>query len=134
MPIKFERGFQGYGDVRRRLQSLIREYPTEVGRAAKEELKIEKKESQRRTPYKTGALHDSHEIIEPEVRAGKVFTGLTAGNEVTESYDVIVHEDLEMFHPVGQAKFLESTWLEAAPHLADRIARRVELKKIVDSA
>jgi hypothetical protein len=42
-------------------------------------------------------------------------------------YAIKVHEDLEAFHRVGQAKFLESVLLESAPHLAQRVSRRIRL-------
>jgi hypothetical protein len=41
------------------------------------------------------------------------------------SYAIYVHENLENFHPIGQAKFLESVVLESAPFLGARIATRV---------
>lgn len=36
----------------------------------------------------------------------------------SQAYAVYVHEDLQAFHPVGQAKFLEQPARELAPELA----------------
>ena len=38
---------------------------------------------------------------------------------------VTVHENLDAFHRVGQAKFLESVLVESRPYLAARVARRM---------
>ena len=48
-------------------------------------------------------------------------------------YVVVQHEDLELIHPVGQAKFLESTMDESGPHMAGRVGRRIDLEEIVGS-
>lgn len=134
MPIKLTKGIQGSGDVRRNLALIIKQYPQEVMKATKTELQVEKEESVRRTPWLTRKLQRSHRVVEPELRGGRIYSGVSAGNEETEDYDVTVHEDLDAFHPRGgQAKFLESTWLEAAPHLARRIGARVALKVIIES-
>ena len=42
-------------------------------------------------------------------------------------YAIYVHEDLGAFHPVGDAKFMESVLNESRPFLAKRIAARVDL-------
>ena len=133
MPFGFKQGYAGSGDIRKNLAKLIREFPKEVAAAAKEEMKIEKEESMKITPWLTRTLQKSHRVIEPEIRAGRIYTGVSVGNEETVSYDVIVHEDLEMFHPHGEAKFLEKTMRASAPYIAARVGRRVDLKKIVDS-
>ena len=41
-------------------------------------------------------------------------------------YAVVVHEDLEAFHPTGQAKYLESTIMQSAPFMLDRISKRLK--------
>jgi L-serine deaminase len=124
--------YQGSGDIRKNLAKLIREYPKQVASATKAELQIEKRESMKRTPWRTKKLMNSHQVIEPVIERGRIYSGVSAGNEETQSYDVIIHEDLELHHPHGQAKFLESTMRESARFMAARIAKRVELKVIVD--
>lgn len=133
-PIIRERNLRGVDEVRRNIGKCIKEFPKVVIRAAKAEMEIEKRESQKITPYQTGKLHDSHEIIGPEiVSGGSIHTGLAAGiyDGVELDYAVPVHEDLEAFHPHGQAKFLEETWNAAAPHLAKRISVRININDLL---
>ena len=47
------------------------------------------------------------------------------GNAV--QYAVSVHENLEAFHRVGQAKFLESVLNESVGYMTQRVAARMRL-------
>jgi len=114
-------------DVKGKLKNFARHAPTKTARAAKVELEVEKRESMRRTPKKTGAAAASHKVSEPIVTPDGVSVEVTAGDEKTESYIIPLHENLEAHHVNGQAKFLESTMNESAPFIAGRIARRVEI-------
>jgi hypothetical protein len=49
----------------------------------------------------------------------------------TVDYALIVHEDLEAFHRVGQAKYIESVLNESKRSMPARIAKRIDLKKVV---
>lgn len=129
--IQYGHGVQGSGDLRKNLGKLIREMPKEVARAAFEEWRIEKFESMKITPWKTKALMHSHRVLTPEISRGKIYSGLSVGNDLTEDYAIPVHEDLDMHHPHGEAKFLEKTVRASAPFMAQRIATRVDLKRIV---
>lgn len=112
----------------RRLQELV---PQEVARALYEEAQIEKTESQRRTPVKTGALKGSHEVSEPVIDGDEISVTISVGGS-SAPYALYVHENTEALHPSGgQAKFLESTVLESRPYLAARIARRMNLKRLI---
>ena len=51
-------------------------------------------------------------------------------NNTEVGYAIWVHERLDVLHPIGQAKFLESTLLESIPYLAERIAKRIALNKL----
>lgn len=91
------------------------------------ELKIEMREVQRRTPVKTGKLRDSIRIEGP-TSTGKQVTGSIIAGGPDIPYAMIVHEDLDAYHPVGEAKFIERTLNESAPYMADRIAARMREK------
>lgn len=140
MPLKItfdNRGIQGgfgKGDIRKNLPKLMKQMPREVARATAAEWQIEKRESMKKTPWDTKRLMRTHRVLTPEITQGKIYSGLTVGDETTESYAIPVHEDLEMNHPHGEAKFLESTVREAAPFMIDRIARRVNLQRALDDA
>ena len=91
------------------------------------EAEIEMAEAKRRTPVDTGTLRASGFVEPPQMGFGKDITVTLGFGGAAAGYAVYVHEDLEAFHTVGQAKFLESTLLESAPFLAARIARRIDL-------
>jgi hypothetical protein len=120
---------KGAAELRRRLQRLAKEAPQELGRALFQEAQIERTESMRRTPVDTGALRASHEVTKPKIEGRDISVSIQVGGPAAE-YAVIVHEDLEADHPVGQAKFLESTIRESAPFLGQRLAKRVDLNRM----
>lgn len=64
-------------------------------------------------PVETGALRASGHVTADEA-AGLVT--LEYGGPAAP-YAFIQHEDLEYRHPVGQAKFLEQPFIEAAPEV-----------------
>ena len=101
----------------------------EGGRALYQEALVEQKESMRRTPVDTGALSGSHETSKPEQDGQDVSVTITVGGPAAP-YAMPVHENLDAFHKVGQAKFLESTIMESRPHMAERIARRIDLNAV----
>lgn len=111
-----------------RLARLAVEAPKELARALYEEALVETKESMRRTPVDTGALRGSHVTERPVIDQGEISVAIRVGGPAAP-YAVIVHEDLEADHPVGQAKFLESTILESAPFMGKRIADRFDLNR-----
>jgi hypothetical protein len=121
----------GVTAMRNKLTSLIVRVPGEVAAALYVEAQIEMTEAKRRTPWEFGVLkasgHTSLPLIEGrEIRVMMRFGGAAAG------YAIYVHEDMEAFHPRGgQAKFLESTLLESAPHMAKRVAHRMDLNKLI---
>jgi hypothetical protein len=125
---------KGFDRAIRYLERAARGIENEFARALYEEAVIEMTESIQRTPVKTGALRGSHTLDGPH-RGFGVFGGndievvIRVGG-VAAPYAVIVHEDLEAFHKVGQAKFLESTIHESARFFAARIAKRVQLNRI----
>jgi hypothetical protein len=116
--------FRGTAQVAANLRTLVRAVPAAVGRALREEAEIEMTEAKERTPVDTGALRASGHVEGPDHQGRAISVDLNYGGP-SAPYAVYVHEDLEAHHPVGQAKFLESTLLESAPHLPRRIAARV---------
>lgn len=113
--------------VQRRLQQLIRQVPDLLGAALAAEAEIEMTEAKRRTPVDTGALRATGHVQEPRVSMGVVSVTMGFGGPAVD-YALRVHEDMEMYHDTGQAKFLESVLLESAPHIAARVGRRVEAR------
>lgn len=112
-----------------RLRVVASRMPNTVMQALYQEAQIELTESKRRVPVDTGTLKSSAHVIGPDHVGNKFIVTLAYGG-AAEDYAVIVHEDLEAFHPVGQAKYLESVLLESAPYIAGRLARRVDLARL----
>lgn len=120
-------GWDGVQEVLRILSNLGKDALEEGGRALYQEALIEMKESMARTPVATGALRASHVTDPPAVTNGEVSVAIRVGGP-SVPYAMIVHENLDAYHPVGQAKFLESTLYESAPHMAERVADRLRAR------
>jgi hypothetical protein len=123
MAVKFS--FDDRQNVRRKIQQLQRSMPDMIKAAMKQEAEIEATESKRRTPVDLGNLRASIHVEGPEIDSGgNVSAAIVAGGPAAP-YALFVHEDLEAYHKVGQAKFIESTLKESAPFLPARIAKRL---------
>lgn len=118
----------GVDQMRRRLQTLARRMPDVVGRALYQEAEIEATEAKRRTPVDTGALRGTIHVTPPTHSRSGISVTIAAGGPAAP-YAAAVHEDLEAFHKVGQAKYIESVLNESGPYMASRIARRIDLKR-----
>lgn len=127
MSIKFR--FEGMTQVRSRLSQIASRFPTKVEAALLAEAEIEMTESKRRVPVDTGTLRSSGHVTGPEYRGRTIAVALVYGG-AAEEYAMIVHEDEEAYHKVGQAKYLESVLNESAPHMGRRIAARINLETI----
>jgi hypothetical protein len=90
------------------------------------ETEVEATEARRRTPVKTGLLRSTVRAEGPYIKNGVISTAVSAGSAAAD-YALPVHEDLEAHHRVGEAKFIESTLKESAPHMGRRVARRLKL-------
>lgn len=110
-----------------KLRRIAAKLPDRVAAALYREAEIEMTESKRRCPVKYGTLRASGMVSLP-VQTGKTISVTLSYGGAAEKYAVIVHENLEAIHPIGQAKFLESVLNESAPFMAERVSRRVRLE------
>lgn len=123
--------FEGLDVMERRLGTAAIPVSRELGVALYQEAQIEMKEMKRRTPVDEGHLRSSGTVDHPVIKPGdEVSVHLFFGGQ-SAPYAIYVHEDLEAFHKVGQAKFCESVIAESAPYLPARIARRIELRRMI---
>lgn len=76
--------------------------------------------SQKIVPVDTGALRSSGLVNKPEERDKLIFVHLQYGGPAAD-YAWKVHEDLEAYHPHGQAKYLE----EPANQLMPKVSAQV---------
>lgn len=118
----FKAQLLGVREMQRKIAAFQKRFPDKARQALREEAEIEMTEAKRRTPVDTGLLRSTGQVDEP-TRSGKTLrVDLKFGTE----YAVYVHENLEALHPVGQAKFLESTLNESAPFMLKRLADRMK--------
>jgi len=117
--------------VRASLDRLASRFPNEVARALYEEAQIEMTEAKRRTPVKTGALRSTGHVDDPTVSFGGDISVTLGFGGPAAPYAVKVHEDMDAFHRVGQSKYLESVIMESRPYMAARIARRIQLERLL---
>jgi hypothetical protein len=92
-------------------------------------------ESQGLVPVDTGALRSSKYTEEPKTEGNMVTVDFGYGGpaaqinpktgESTEGYALYVHENLDAFHKVGTAKFLEMPFDQAREGMADRVRNNV---------
>ena len=123
MAINFE-----VGEVIGSLKKLDHTLPLVAAAALYQEALVEQKESMKRTPVDTGALRDSHQTSLPKWKGQNLEVTIKVGGPAA-GYAVIVHEDMEAKHEVGEAKFLERTIQESATHMLARIAKRMKLNR-----
>lgn len=71
--------------------------------------------SQSRCPVDTGTLRGSAKVAREETKVMVGYGGAAS------SYSIDQHENLSYYHPVGQAKFLESAFDELKPKAKDYI-------------
>lgn len=94
------------------LYARLANAPQKVQRAAGEGLRAAGEkildEAGERTPVDTGRLKGSRAMVGPTGSGNKIEVVLQYGT----TYAIYVHERLELNHPVGQAKFLESAVID----------------------
>jgi len=123
---------KGYEKMQRQLTALMKGMTNEAAAALFVEAQIERTESMKRTPVDVGNLKASH-LVRPPVIRNTVDVSVTIGvGGPAAPYAIFVHEDLNVDHTSGQAKFLESTLKESAPYIAKRVARRIDLRRALE--
>lgn len=121
---------KGRDEIRRNLEKIAKAAPDEIGKALYQEAQIEATESRRRTPVLTGALRASHEVERPVFKGRDISVTIKVGGPAIK-YAIPVHENLEAYHRVGQAKYLESTIMESKTFMLGRVAKRIDLNRLL---
>lgn len=119
----------GFSQLAHRLLAVADKVPNAAGAALYAEAEIEMKEAKRRTPVATGALRASGYVDQPNISRGDINVILGFGG-AARAYAIEVHENLEAWHRVGQAKYLESVLWESEPHMLKRVARRLNIEDL----
>lgn len=108
------------------LKKLMVIAPNQFSQALRGEAEIEATEVKKETPVDTGALRGTVHVEGPKREGRSVKVWIVAGGPAA-TYAFIVHEDLEAFHKVGNAKYIERPLRESAPYIPARVAARVKL-------
>jgi HK97 gp10 family phage protein len=111
---------KGVREMIANMERLARDTRRAKQRALTKFANIEMTEMKKRTPVATGTLRDSG-IVDPPTWNGDTVTVTLGFGGAAEQYAIYVHEDLEAFHPVGQAKFVESVLNESERYFESRI-------------
>lgn len=120
--------FHGADNALRDIKKLKLVAPDLFAAALFQEAQIEAKEVRLRTPVDTGALRASIIVTEPQRQRRRIWVTIEAGGP-SAPYGFYVHEDLEAFHRVGEAKFIERPLAESRPFLPARIAARIDFNR-----
>lgn len=123
MPLEID--LAGLSQIMSMLSQVADRFPRIASEALRAEAEVEMTEAKKRVPVRTGALRGSGHVTGPTRSGGVVEVRMAFGNSAID-YAVAVHENMEMLHHTGQAKFLESVLVESAPYLAARVAERCQ--------
>jgi len=115
----------GIREMRERLARLQRGVPEALGRIVLAEAEAEMATMIPRTPVDHGDLRGSYRVLGPFFEGDIVYATVVCGGPEAP-YAYYVHENLEAFHKVGQAKFCASVINEAKRYYAAHVAQRWE--------
>jgi hypothetical protein len=130
----------GADAMRKKLKDIAAKFPDRVAAAIFSEAQIEMTEAKRRCPVSPtpapkgvvpGTMRASGTVHEPERSGRSISVPMSFGGAAAD-YVVPQHENPDYFHTTGEYKWLEKTLNESRPHMAGRIARRVDLNKMRD--
>lgn len=123
-------GLKNADAVRAKLRAFRDKFPDEVMRALYLETEVEVKEAKRRTPVDEGTLRGTVHQQGPTRNFRHIYTLIVAGGPAAP-YAIYVHEDPDVFHKVGQWKYIESVIMESRMYFGARVAKRIELSRAV---
>lgn len=123
----FSFDLKGTKEMQARAKTLSTAGKRSMVRAVNEFDRQELAESQKRVPVDTGELKESGFYIPAYFEGDTVRGGVGYGAD----HALVVHEDLEAHHRIGQAKYLESVINESRPYFQERVAAvmQEDLKK-----
>lgn len=131
------KGAEAMSNKLRRFQA---QFPQKVKAALFIETEIETTEAKKRTPVWTGPtgpgypipglLRASVHTEGPFQQGNRIWAMIVAGG-AAGAYAWRQHEELEWFHTVGQAKYIESVIMESRPFILNRVAVRLKFAKML---
>jgi hypothetical protein len=112
----------GIEEMQRKADATRRQFIRSAINGVKKFERIEMREMKKRTPVETGELKDSGFEGEPVVH-GDIIEAVMG---FTAPHAFVVHEDLEAFHAIGEAKYMESVLNESGPHFLNRVVEDIK--------
>ena len=129
---------KGREEMIKKLQTFKAKFPLQLMQAMRMEAEIEATECRKRTPVYVGPtgpgkpipglLKASIKVEGPEHRGRYLTVWISAGG-AAGAYAIPQHENLDYFHTIGQAKYIESVLMESRPFILYRIAKRLDVSK-----
>jgi hypothetical protein len=133
MAIKANASFEirGTKQVNRNLQEYADRFPEAAAVALFDQMhEIVEPDVYESTPEKSGDLRGTIQT-ESSVQNGKIVScSIVAGGD-NAPYAWIVHEDLDAFHPVGSAKYIERPLNRASRSFGQELGARLQVDKVM---
>lgn len=127
---------EGLDQVKARLAAFVTKYPEQVKSSLKTEAELIMTDSKKEVPVDTGSLRSSGFVDQPKQTGQTISIKLGYGGiatkinpksgEITAVYAIYVHENMNVHHEVGKAKFLQDPIYKAKNRMLFRIASRVK--------
>lgn len=121
----------GHKEVGRKLQDYAERFPAAAAGALQEQMNQGlEQDVYDSTPEKTGNLRNTIRTTEPVIQGKRISCSIEAGGP-DAPYALIVHEDLDAFHPVGDAKYIERPFNRAARTFGPELGTRLQVNKVL---
>lgn len=118
-------GIKGAKQVSRALQDYADRFPRRAADALYDQMhEVVEPEVYEATPEDTGDLRDTIRTASPVQNGSVISCAIEAGGPEAP-YALIVHEDLDAFHPIGEAKYIERPLQRASRTFLRELAARI---------
>lgn len=125
----------GDKEIIERMKAIARGNPKVLAAALYTEAELLMTKSKEEIPVDTGSAKNSAYVEEPKISTNRVSIEFGYGGVATKinpksgkpttAYLIKIHEDMDINHPVGKAKFLEDPVKMWRPELVLKLAQRV---------
>jgi hypothetical protein len=110
-----------------RIRRIADETPRNMATAVEAFMYEELPEVVAATPFLSGNLRSTEHVEKAVINGKLVSCDIVAGGP-DAPYALVVHERLDVYHPIGGAKYIERVLNQSAPHAASRLASKLQLR------
>lgn len=135
MDVRLEFRLRNLEPMVKRMLATNKEVLSIVAEALHDEANNIMTESRNQVPVDTGTLKSSAYVLDPQIQTDEVRVRFGYGGpndkmnpkhrRMASEYAAIVHERLDVRHPVGKAKYLEDPFNDAIRGMEDRVASKL---------